>query len=147
MDYIEAVNTNGWMFAVAAVGIIIAAIGLIQHKAWLMFTGFASSIVVAITFGLFIQPTMSDNTERSRIDAIGETYNINIDKTDFAKLSYPESKPTGDTVIYGSYDRGDVTESSQLTRVKTTLVWSEGELRLFEGSEEEVLGSELPRAE
>lgn len=62
-------------------------------------------------------------------------------------LNYPTEKPAGDFKTFGSVTVKFLNESDELVENRTTLVWVDGEMRLYGQPEGEEIGAELPRVD
>lgn len=151
MEYI-GVEGIGYWWLIPAFIFIFSLVGLALGKG---LSGFGDLIIVSsLIAGSFLAFfSLTDlrsslkvneaNTER--IEAIEDVYGLNINDSDLLALKYPSEKPTTDTSIYGTYNKGEVTADGVLEQTPVTLAWHEGQLRLFEDTTTYSIGSEMPR--
>jgi len=138
-----------WLIGAAA--LLLAGIFLSTRST--MGKSVAGIIVIAVSvFGFLFIPVGSTITTRSaereaRIAEVNEVYGLGLLQQDFSKLEYPEYLPEGDFQAYGTANVTSEKDNGELVRSQLTLIWQDGEFRLFQGEGAVTELEELPRSE
>lgn len=114
---------------------------------------------------LHINKQQAKDTRNSAIaQGITDTYGLTIkqeqistNRSDWSKtadglytdarvnLNYPKVMPDGNFETFGSVSTKSLNESDELVENSVTLIWVDGEMRLYGQPEGEEIGAELPR--
>lgn len=128
-----------------------------------LFTGSILGVIFLIAgiWGLINAMTneQDDSNERRELIAqeIKNTYDLTIEPYEISRnsyssyngetLTYPAMKPTNDFAVFGTINVKSLDADDKLVANDVTLVWTDGEMRLYGLDENNEIGSELPRVE
>lgn len=117
----------------------------------------ANSISIVVGVGLFVvliitgfilsDISRNDFKERSLAleNQINELYDVKLETTNIlSALKYPDTMPETDFKRYGTWTESKLVDDN-LVETSVTLVWTDGEMRLYGLDENKEVGSELPR--
>lgn len=109
------------------------------------------ALVVASFVGMVVTPlivvVLGDARENDeRLTEVQRVYELDISAKDFHALKYPASQPSEDFQAYGTAAITTEQENGELEQKRLTLVWQDGEFRLFQGEGAITTLDELPRS-
>lgn len=107
------------------------------------------SIITLLIVNPGVDPTAAKTIEDNRIQAIYETYGLELTSEELKSLSYPKTEPSKNEIIeYGNFDKAFINnEVDELDSKVIKLVWVKNELQIFESATNDELGTELARSQ
>lgn len=159
MEFIE--SNLGLNFILAGAGIalslIVCIIGIIigdkddkvgGEKLQKILTSICVFGMVAFVIFIILGIVGHHQTNDEVKSQIEETYGLTLTGDEFKNLRYPISQPpVNDVVEYGRINDSFINDDGELAKTSITLAWTGDEFKLFESTDDEVLGAELPRVE
>lgn len=106
-------------------------------------------VVIAVAGALSSSFAISTSTDKSEQDArlaeVQRVYGLDISNRDFYELKYPLNLPSDNFRTYGTATVTTEKKDGGLAQRRLTLVWKDGEFRLFQGEGAITTLEELPR--
>lgn len=161
MEFVESGNTELLSYILVFGGILFGGFSLIfvfddngsKDRMTKIFAAITIVVgVIPLISGLVLMVVAKferEDREAVLVTSFNETYGVDLKGYEITSnhwLNYPSSKPESDFQRYGTLTESSLVDD-KLVENSTTLVWADGEMRLYGLDENEEVGSELPRVD
>lgn len=161
MDFVPLSSSGdgSYVFGFIGLAMIVFSLLILCLSAPLKLKSGATTVLaflsIALTLGSFITSfvffniNLDEKKDRRAFieNSLNEVYSLDLNSTEvFNKLRYPDFEPKSDFERYGTLTESSLVDD-KLVETSVTLVWADGEMRLYGLDENKEVGSELPRVD